>query len=223
MSDTGDEILRRAEIAAELFCWSPAHKAGFVDGVREALSDPATLTSPNSWHLTFDTGPYCFSQREAVLTDAELERLGRYEAYRACCSWLADDGEEWTPEAVAEQVRFWWDEDACDFAIEEADMDYVEDFDVSRLLEINGLDGWREWLAAEHAAHLEDGREGYADMVVERHYMPKFYVDNGEGAVLGIFDGWHRSAGDVIAGNAESRVVMTSRRPCMAMSTSPRA
>lgn len=110
------------------------------------------------------------------------------------------------------QVDFWCDGGVCDFPREEATAELVDDFDVDRLLLVNPASWWESWIVEQHFDHLSEGREGFADLFLERHWYPKFYVDAGDD-VPRILDGWHRSAADVLTGEKTSRAAVISRRP----------
>jgi hypothetical protein len=212
MTEVRDIILCRFEIAADLFGWSDPHRHGFRAGLDEALADVDAILSPSAWHRGFEVGPYCFSDRETELGDDDLVSLGRYEAFRACHAWLSPAAPPFDGVDARNQAMFWWDSAATDIDPDDADIEVVDDFDVTRLLAIMDREEWAAWLAAEHRNHLGDGMPGFADIVLERHHTPKFYVDNGEGLPPDIFDGWHRSAADVVTGEKTSRAVITSRR-----------
>jgi hypothetical protein len=212
MNDVRDIILARLDIVRFHFDWSPAHVDGFLDGVDEAIGSIGEVLSAKSWHHRFDTEMLCFSGREERLPAADLRGLGRYEAWRAVESWADVSKRSWTQEDVWSQVNFWWDSDVISFPNAEAEAQLVDDFDVSRLEIIQPSSSWQEWIVDQHYAHVAEGREGYTDLFLEKHWCPKFYVENGSDAP-DILDGWHRSAADVLTGEKFSRAVIVSRKP----------
>jgi hypothetical protein len=180
--------------------------------VEEALANLSEVQSKDSWHLRFDSEPFCFKGRETALSDDDLRTLARHEAWRAVESWADPDETNWSDENVWKQVRFWWDSGVCSYPSAEADAELVDDFDVSRLELLKPASWWEKWIVDQHFAHMAEGREGFADLFLEKHWYPKFYVENGADAP-DILDGWHRSAADVLTGQQFSRAVVISRKP----------
>src|SRR5690606_18271263 len=116
---------------------------------------------------------------------------------------------ELTVESARQQAKFWWDTEVCGCASEDADVEVDEQFDVGQLLKIQAPDQWMQWLSEENRHHLADGMEGHANLVLEKHYAPKFVVlpedENEEPRVL---DGWHRFAADVAVGTQKTLAVV---------------
>ncbi len=212
MTDIRDTILDRLDIVRHHFAWSPAHVDGFIHGVDEALGSIDTVLAERPWHRSVDTERFCFRGRENRLPIDDLRELGRIEAWRAVERWSDGAPKQWTQEDVWRQVRFWWDSGVIAYPSAEADAEIVEDFDVSRLEILKPVDWWRRWIVDQHHAHVAEGREGFTDLFLEKHWYPKFYVENGSDAP-DILDGWHRSAADVLTGQRYSRAVVISQKP----------
>lgn len=212
MNDSRDIILDRLEIVRGTFSWSPAHVDGFLHGMDEALGSIDAVLADRPWHRAADMEKYCFRGRERRLSTEDLRELGRIEAWRAVERWIDDAPDPWTHESVWKQVRFWWDSGVISYPSAEANADLVEDFDVSRLELLKPAEWWRKWIVEQHHAHVAEGRDGFTDLFLEKHWYPKFYVENGSEAP-DILDGWHRSAADVMTGQRFSRAVIISPKP----------
>ncbi|NTF18075.1 hypothetical protein G6L37_06630 [Agrobacterium rubi] len=212
MSDIRDVIIDRLDIVRFNFAWSPGHVDGFLHGLEEALGSISEVFAEKPWHRGVDTERFCFKGRETRLSQADLRELGRIEAWRAVERWADTEVTPWTTEDVWRQVHFWWDSGVISYPSAEADAELVDDFDVSRLEILQPAEWWRKWIVDQHYAHVSEGREGFTDLFLEKHWYPKFYVENGSDAP-DILDGWHRSAADVLTGQATSRAVVISRKP----------
>lgn len=212
MENVRSILTDRLSITSTLFRWSPHHVSGFVNGMEEAITNSDHLHSEASWHRRFDIEPFCFKGRETTLSDADLRSLGRYEAWRAVESWIDPSDQDWSQEDIWKQVRFWWDSGVCSYPSAEAEADLVDDFDVSRLTLLKPESWWERWIVDQHFSHMAEGRDGFADLFLEKHWYPKFYVENGADAP-DILDGWHRSAADVLTGQTSSWAVIVSRKP----------
>lgn len=77
---------------------------------------------------------------------------------------------------------------------------YEPGFPVARLLALMGPGGaaaWAEWFAGECRCSVEDGRAGYADLLLETVEEPVVLVELPDGR-LDVWDGWHRVGATVV-------------------------
>lgn len=217
MSDIKVEIIRRMEIAANMFKWSTSHIQGFKIGVDEALGRPDDLYA-RLWEQfdQDDIDSFYFEGRETQLTDDELVTLGRYEAWLTVASWLRPDTDP-TLEDATREAHSWWDSEVCGCAKEDANIEINKMFDVNQMLGIKTHEGWISWLIDQHEIHLAEGSAGYSDLVLEKHHTPKFVVESEKGEVHNILDGWHRFAADVATGTEKTVVVIIKPKPTLEM------
>lgn len=215
MSVIKDEILRRMEIAADMFGWSPPHIEGFKAGVDEALGRPANLYE-RLWQEfdQDDIDSFYFEGRETRLTDDELATLGRYEAWLTVAAWLRPDADPTLEEATSE-AHSWWDSEVCGCAKDDADIDIDRQFDVNQMLGIKPREEWVSWLVDQHEIHLAEGSAGYSDLVLEKHHTPKFVVEREDGELPSILDGWHRFAADIATGTGKAVAVIIRPKPSL--------
>lgn len=215
MSDIKHEILRRMEIAAGMFGWSPAHIEGFKAGVDEALQ-----MSENLYKILWnefdqvDIDGFYFGKRETELSHEELITLGRYEAWLTVASWLRPDVDP-SLEAATIEAHSWWDSEVCGCSKDDADIEIDKQFDVSRMLEIKPREEWLSWLVHQHKIHLAEGSAGYSDLVLEKHHTPKCVVQSEDGETPRILDGWHRFAADVATDTKETVAVIVRPKPTL--------
>jgi len=215
MSYIKEEILRRMEIAAGMFGWSPAHVEGFKTGVDEALGKTEDIYGI-IWKEfdQDDIDSFFFGKRETKLSHDDLVTLGRYEAWLTVRSWLRPDPDP-TLDAAIREAHSWWDSEVCGCAKEDADIEVDKQFDVGQMLAIQSRDEWIKWLVEQHEIHLAEGSAGYSDLVLEKHHTPKFVVDNGNDQGLAILDGWHRFAADIATDTRHAVAVIIRPKPSL--------
>lgn len=215
MSDIKPEIMRRMEIAAAMFNWSPAHVEGFKAGVDDAISRSGDLYE-QLWNEfdQDDIDSFNFGKRETKLCHDELVTLGRYEAWLTVRSWLRPDPDP-TLDAATREAHSWWDSEVCGCAKEDADIEIDKQFDVGQMLAIQSRDEWIKWLVEQHKIHLSEGSAGYSDLVLEKHHTPKCVVDNGNDQGLAILDGWHRFAADIATDTQQAVAVIIRPKPSL--------
>lgn len=207
------EIERRGHLAAKMFNWSSAHLAGFLRGVHEAMAVPDKANiSVHSTSYGFDISEDSFSGMETESSGFKLAQIGRYEAFKAVRSWhqpikTPDD------ETMTSQTKFWYLSGSCDFEADEIACEYIDDFPLTEFLDERPAADWIKVLTDDHKDRLEEGHEGYVDLVVERHEDPYFIADRGEGRAPGIFDGYHRIGAALAVGEKTCRVIYASRKP----------
>jgi hypothetical protein len=198
------ELRRRGEIAADLFGWSVERKVGFFYWLNETAFGMIPLptgeferTDPASFHLTDDQA---FSPGlESLLPRHIRFSIGRYTAAKAIMSWASN------PPAAYERTDV---EQLADMYVDRSDLsridlkviDFSDAFDIAPLAACYNKDGGvRDWLKQENQVNIDLGGPGHADMVLERIHTPSVYVKYGDDAVE-IHDGWHRTAGALVAG-----------------------
>lgn len=206
-----DEILRRAEIAAPLLGWSSERFAAF----RHELGLQTHLPGRKVEYL--DPTPFGLTE-EDVISPGPDENMGlvrsiahgRYDAARAFASWDLPDPEPDSPEDALSLARMY-----CD----KADMEAT---DPDEIFVRNGMDSAGlaacydgdpvAWLAEEHQASLQDGRSGYADLLLEKIRIPCVILEY-EVARHDIADGWHRTAAAIAIGAPVNAVIVPLPEP----------
>lgn len=110
---------------------------------------------------------------------------------------------------LAEYARIYNDNDDGSVSPSEIEWAYVEDFPVSRLLEIMPEERWNEWVREEielSIVELEDPNR-WAPLLVEEIHEPVVLFDHPDGT-LHIWDGWHRSGSSVVKGAQTLKAVL---------------
>lgn len=112
-------------------------------------------------------------------------------------------------EELAEYARIYNDNDDGSVPLSEIDWAYVDDFPVSRLLEVMSEERWKEWVRDEielSVVELEDP-DRWAPLLVEEIVEPVVLFDHPDGT-LHIWDGWHRSGSSVVKGASTLKAVL---------------
>ncbi len=211
--DIKNEIMRRARIAAELFDWTPERMAGFQEELGRQTSITNRVLDPiYPEDFGFDAEQMFSPGPEANMSHALRIAIGCYDAACAFRSWDVVAAERPDPASILSL--------ACMF-VDRVEMDHVDPDAINWYGDypLETLDGHYQeeggaaaWLLAEHRASIEDGRSGYAEMVLEKLHTPCVYVQN-EGAGPEIPNGWHRTAGAIITG---ARTIQTVLVPLVA-------
>ncbi len=208
------ELLRRAKIASDLFDWSDAHLTGFARGLDEALQlgDKTTISLDSKDYGFRVERIYGPDMETTTLSNAMLEKLGRYDAFQAVRSWHKEIKEP-SQESMLAQAKFWYLSSECDFDIDETACEFCPDFPLSEMLRSRPASSWIEVLKVDHQARLNEGTEGYADLVLQKHLQPYFIADRGEGRAPGIFDGYHRIGAALAVGSKTCTAIYAFRSP----------
>ena len=210
------EILRsrvraRGEIAADLFDWPDARRAGFrAEVATHALPDMPAAEDPPF----LDPAPFGLTLQQVIypgpasgIAPDVLTLMGRYDAAAALRSW-------WTgPPATPDRQDI---EHLARMYVDRIEMDHVdlpgivwnEAFDITPLaVYFEGDGGAHAWLREENLENIGMGGPGHADLVLQKIRTPCVYVQHGEGHVE-IQDGWHRTAAALVAGSRELQAVL---------------
>ena len=207
------EILRRGEIASQLFGWSSAHLAGFKRGVSEAMAvaDKSSI-SIYSKDYGFDIDDIVSPSMETLLSGFMLASIGRYEAFKAVRSWHVDSNVP-SEEGMISEAKFNYLSSNCNFDIDSISCEYVADFPLNDILGDRPASDWIRVLVDDHQSRLAEGYEGYTDLVLEKHESPYYIADRGEGLAPGVFDGFHRIGAALAVGDTNCAVVYVSSGP----------
>lgn len=204
------EITRRFDITRNLLGWSVARCEGFALGLQRAAAKEQ-FSVP---YFAVDPDEDFFAGMEQTLPAVKLREIGLSDAYNAYSSFLLVRDTKWDQASMLRDTSGWYDSEACDFSLEEAAFQFDPNYPVENFLLINPLEtrqDWVRWIADEHQDHLEEGRSGFTDLLLEQHHTPLSIVDNGDGIAPDIFDGWHRAAANVVTDRATVQAIRVSR------------
>ncbi len=190
----------------ELTGWSDERKRGWLDACagRPAASSAAIPEDCFSDHLEDDPAlRYALGWRDGLRSLEPIPPTG---------TWLPGE---------AAAFAACWQSAACsrpegDFPAAEADWRVDDAFDVARLVPLFGsVDEARAFVRSECAMAMEDGREGYGDLLTQEIREHVCVVELEDGTV-DLWDGWHRSAAAIAKGAPTIRAVVGVRRPELA-------
>ncbi|PZO72599.1 MAG: hypothetical protein DI629_20760 [Mesorhizobium amorphae] len=191
----------RGRRAAAVLGWSRERLDAFLDEAGSGRIRGAT-PRPEEFGLSeddaFSPGP------DPMLEPRVAAALGRWSASRALWSWAAPEPDVMTDGDAFRFSLMWLDR----FESEAICADAVSQERIDPASVLAALyDDPEAWIAAEHHAALEDGRAGYADLLVERIREP-VTIRRYECGKADIADGWHRTAAALLTGGVLSAVVV---------------
>lgn len=162
----------------------------------------------------------------AEITGWPVARLHAWERSGGITQATPSDWEHADQSLIQAEARLWHGCAGryCDsaIAVEDADWRYVQHFPVVALLNLmdGGRDGWLAWFKDECLWSLEDGRDGYGELLLEEIDQPVILVELSDGR-FDIWDGWHRAAAAVIKGASGIRAIVGTHLGAPTMASSP--
>ena len=184
----------RLSLAAAHLKWTPVRIAAFRDGFTAARADRI-----NRRRLNLHDGDL-HGFRETELNRELLVSLGYRDGARAAESLGYRPESYGGDQAVLRQIAVAWSANGNnDFDIETASWSDTVSADLQGFLQIMPRDQWISWFGAEHEGALEEGREGYGDLLMQDAHEHVVYVEYGEDR-LDIWDGWHRIGAALLRG-----------------------
>jgi len=123
-----------------------------------------------------------------------------------------------SPEALREYARGWQGAachyDDSDIPAEDQDWRLEQSYPLERLLGLmeGGRDGWIDWFRTECQWAYEDGRRGYADLLLEQIEEEVILVELEDGRV-DCWDGWHRLGAAIVKGDIGIPAVVGVPKP----------
>jgi len=200
-----ETLLARGEIAARLFEWSLERHQAFNTAVMELEYRPLTertRRSPSDFgieeDLWFSPGP------ESDLSRDERTAFGRYEAAMAFDSWCWSDLEIDQGTAL-DMAAMYCNRD--EFEATDPELVQVDPFAEVQQFVDHYDESFEVFLSSEHRNSIEDGRNGYADLLLEKISHPCVFRSYEDG-VMTIADGWHRTAAALAAGDVSIAAVI---------------
>lgn len=184
------ETERRLALAVAHLGWTAPRVSAFRDGFAAARPDPVRDRGFDGVH----------GYEEASLPPAALDALGYSEGVAAARSLgeaVVDLGAD-----QGRLVAFAADWESCADAIfdaEDADWDYAPEAGLDLFLSVMTREEWVAWFAEENRDAVEDGRYGYADLLLQDVKEP-VVVLLGEDGKPDVWDGWHRIAACILKG-----------------------
>jgi len=176
--------------------------------------DPSTLPEGNVL-----TWPHALIAELTSVPEEDVERLienarDQRERLAAGGGYEIDN----SPEALMEYARAWQGA-AChysesDIPAKDQDWRVEEAYPVERLFALmeGGRAGWIDWFRTECQWAREDGRNGYADLLLEQIEEEVVLVELEDGRV-DCWDGWHRLGAAIVKGDIGIPAVVGVPKP----------
>lgn len=194
-----DIVIARGKVAAVVFNWTPHKIQGFFTEVlrRDPMKIAEGSAEPQDYGLTHDDvtspGP------ERSLPSDVREKMGRHLAASALASW-AEPKPQMSRDGMIKAAAFYCDPAEME-ATSLADIEMCS-FDISAGTTTLFNGDPVKFLRDEHAAHIQDGRAGFEDLLLEKIREPAVIRAYPDGS-WDIADGWHRVAAKLAAGDTE--------------------
>lgn len=177
----------RLSLAATYLKWSPKRISAFRAGYADARANQCDARRRDQ----HDGSRHGFI--ESDLSMRLVDSLGYRDGLRAfearsleTCDYRGNQA------LLSEIARYWSANGNLEFDLETAEWSDTAAEDLSVFLGVMDRNSWIAWFVAEHEASIEDGRDGYGDLLVQDVFEHVVYVAYRDGQVDDIWDGWHR-------------------------------
>lgn len=191
--DTNAAIEHRLELLMGKFGWTPERVSGF----RLGLADQRAGRDKDVSRLLDRDGDASFDDAECP--PAERVCLGYLDGWNAGLI-LDRDVTDYSDElTMMQEVEAWSGNRDKDFDIDAATWTHSAASPIEPFLSIMSREAWVDWLVEEDRAAKEEGRYGYADLIVQEIRDAIVYVTYEDGKV-DVWDGWHRIAATIAKG-----------------------
>lgn len=191
------ETERRLALATAHLGWTPTRVSAFREGYSAARPDRAR-------HVGHRLGD---GYADAELSEAAIDALGYDDglhARRMATHPVETYGND--PERVASEACSWASMMSTDVREEDCAWSLDVEGSLAPFLAVMSREEWVDWIVREHGWALEDGREGYAALLIEDVKVPVVYVEHPDGTV-DIWDGHHRVGACMLKGAASIPVI----------------
>lgn len=191
--ETDDAIEHRLGLLAEKFGWTSPRISGF----RLGLADQRAGRDKDVSHLSARADDASFD--DAACSPEEIAAIGYLDGWNAGLM-LARPVTDYSDDlAMMQEVEAWSGNRDKDFDIDAATWTYLPSSPIEPFLSIMDREAWVAWLVEEDRAAKEEGRYGYADLVVQEIRDAIVYVTYEDGKI-DVWDGWHRIASTIAKG-----------------------
>lgn len=211
--DTAETIAHRLELARTHLGWTEPRIMAFHEGLRdqrEGRTDHARIG-----RRSLETSP-CM---DAECTPEELDALGYHDGANAALALERDPIDYSRDElGMMAQVNAWALNSNGDFEIDDASWTATTAYPVETFLAIMSKEAWIEWFLGEDLDAKEDGRYGYADVLIQDIHEPIVHVVYDDGRVH-VWDGYHRIAASFLKG--ETHLPAIEGRPAPGLALKP--
>lgn len=182
----------RLTLAATHLKWTPGRIAAFRDGFCDGRKgNPDARRRDRHTH---DDG-----YLESTLSAPLLDSLGYRDGIEAALAFGRDVVDYSDSLAMMENALAWAANGENNFDIDDASLwRFDATGSVSDFLRIMSQEAWIAWFVSEHEAAIEDGRPGYAYLLLQDIEEAAVYVDYGDR--LDVWDGYHRIGASMMKG-----------------------